>query len=234
MLCYSVAMLEAFGPNLYVAGGPIVSFFGFPYPTRMAVARLSDGNLWIWSPVALTKELASAVEDLGSVRYIVSPNKIHHLFLSEWIARWPEARLHAPPGLIRKRPDLQFHAELGDQPDPGWAAEIDQVIFHGSLAMEEVAFFHSPSRTAIICDLIQRHPQSSMSGWRGILMRLDGLVGEHGSTPREWRATFFPRAPARAAREKVLGWRAERLLIAHGECAQTEATSIIADALSWI
>ncbi|MGW8180059.1 MAG: DUF4336 domain-containing protein, partial [bacterium] len=120
-------MLEAFGPNLYVAEGPIVSFFGFPYPTRMAVARLSDGNLWIWSPVALTKELASAVEDLGSVRYIVSPNKIHHLFLSEWIARWPEARLHAPPGLIRKKPDLQFHAELGDQPDPGWAAEIDQV-----------------------------------------------------------------------------------------------------------
>ena len=227
-------MLEEFGPDLYVARGPIVSFFGFPYPTRMAVARLSDGNLWIWSPVALTDELASAVEDLGSVRYIVSPNKIHHLFLSEWTERWPDASLHAPPGLIQKKPDLHFSAELGDKPDPGWAAEIDQVIFHGSLAMEEVAFFHRPSRTAIICDLIQRHSPSSMSGWRGMLMRLDGLVGDHGSTPREWRATFFRRAPARAARDNVLGWRAERLLIAHGECAQTEATSIIADALSWI
>jgi hypothetical protein len=31
-----------------------------------------------------------------------------------------------------------------------------------------------------------------------------------------------------------LGWNAERLLIAHGECAQTGATSIIAAALSWI
>ena len=227
-------MLKLFGPNLYVAEGPIVSFFGFPYPTRMAVAQLSDGNLWVWSPVALTEELASAVEELGTVRYIVSPNKIHHLFLSEWIDRWPDAGLFVPPGLAQKKPDLRVSAELGDEPDSGWVAEIDQVIFHGSLAMEEVAFFHRPSRTAIICDLIQRHPESSLTGWKGMLMRIDGLVGDHGSTPREWRASFLRRKPARAARDTVLGWKAERLLIAHGECAQTGATSIIEKALDWI
>jgi hypothetical protein len=65
-------------------------------------------------------------------------------------------------------------------------------------------------------------------------MRLDGLVGEHGSTPREWRASFFRRKQARAAREKVLSWDPERLLIAHGECAQTGASEIIADSLSWM
>ena len=227
-------MLKLFGPNLYVAEGPIVSFFGFPYPTRMAVAQLSDGSVWVWSPVALTEELASAVEELGTVRYIVSPNKIHHLFLSEWIDRWPDAGLFVPPGLARKKPDLRVSAELGDEPDSGWAAEIDQVIFHGSLSMEEVAFFHRASQTAIICDLIQRHPEISLTGWKGILMRIDGLVGDHGSTPREWRASFLRRKPARAARDTVLGWKAERLLIAHGECAQTGATSIIEKALGWI
>ncbi len=100
--------------------------------------------------------------------------------------------------------------------------------------MEEVVFFHRASKTAIICDLIQRHSDSKISGWKGMLMRLDGLVGKHGSTPREWRATFLRRGAARAARDKVLSWKAERLVIAHGECARTEATSIIADALSWI
>jgi hypothetical protein len=73
-----------------------------------------------------------------------------------------------------------------------------------------------------------------MTGWKGRLMRLDSLVGEHGSTPREWRASFLRRAPARAAREKLLSWNPERLLIAHGECAQTGAKDIISDALSWI
>ena len=142
--------------------------------------------------------------------------------------------MYAPPGLAQKRPDLRFDAELGDDPDPAWKADIDQVIFRGSLAMEEVAFFHHASRTAIICDLIQRHPEATMTGWKGMLMRLDGLVGGHGSTPREWRASFLRRGKARAAREKVLGWKPERLLIAHGECAQTGATSIIDKALGWM
>lgn len=227
-------MLEEFGPSLFVVEGPTVSFFGFPYPTRMAVVRLSNGELWVWSPVALTDALARSVEAIGPVRHIVSPNKLHHLFLGEWAARWPDARLYAPPGLARKKPEIHFDADLGDAPDPAWAADIDQVIFHGSLAMEEVVFFHRASSTAIICDLIQRFAPENMTGWKGKLMQLDGMVGEQGSTPREWRASFLHRGPARAARQKVLDWNPERLLIAHGECAQSGATEIVRQALDWI
>ena len=227
-------MLEAFGTSLYIADGPCVPFYGFPYPTRMALAQLSDGSVWVWSPVKLTAELEDEVQAIGPVRHIVSPNKIHHLFLQEWAERWPEARLYAPPGLARRKSDLRFDAQLDDGPDPAWAADIDQVIFRGSFVMEEVAFFHIASRTAIIGDLIQRHTDPKMPGWKGMLMRLDGLVGEHGSTPREWRASFLRRSPARRARKKVLGWNAKRLLIAHGECAQSKASEIISAALSWI
>jgi hypothetical protein len=200
----------------------------------MAMVRLSDGSVWVWSPIALSDELVKSIAAVGPVRHIVSPNKIHHLFLAEWIERWPAARLYCPPGLANRRPDLNFDEELGDEPDPAWAADIDQVIFRGSLAMEEVVFFHRASRTAIICDLIQRHPEATMTGWKGMLMRLDSLVGKTGSTPREWRASFVRRGKARAAREKVLSWQPDRLLIAHGECAQTGATSVIDHALGWI
>jgi hypothetical protein len=188
----------------------------------------------VWSPIALSDALLKSVDAIGSVRHIVSPNKIHHLFLAEWADHWPEARVYAPPGLVQRRPDLHFDEELSDEPAPAWASDMDQVIFRGSFAMEEVVFFHRASRTAIICDLIQRHPEATMTGWKGMLMRLDSLVGEHGSTPREWRASFLRRGKARAAREKVLSWKPDRLLIAHGECAQTGATSIINHALSWI
>jgi len=227
-------MLEEFGPSLYVAEGPPVSFFGFPYPTRMALARLADGGAWVWSPIALTPALAQAVESIGPVRHIVSPNKIHHLFLGEWARRWPEARLYAPPGLAARKPGIDFDAELRDEADAHWAADLDQVIFRGSFAMEEVVFFHRASRTAIVGDLVQRHEPSAMRGWKGALMRLDGLVGDAGSTPREWRASFLRRGVARAARARVLDWKPERLLIAHGACAETNATAILARALAWI
>jgi hypothetical protein len=227
-------MLEEFGPSLYVADGPTVSFLSFPYPTRMAIAQLGDGSAWVWSPIALTLELERAVDSIGPVRHIVSPNKIHHLFLKEWAERWPDARLHAPPGLARRKPELHFAAVLGDEADPAWAADIDQTIFRGSIAMEEVAFFHRPSRTAIFCDLVQRHDPAQMKGLRGMLMRLDGLVGEHGGTPREWRVSFLRRHPARAARARVLAWEPERLVIAHGACVKENATQILARALAWM
>ena len=227
-------MFDDFGPSLFVADGPTVSFYGFPYPTRMAVARLSDGSAWVWSPVALTDDIVEFMNSFESVSHIVSPNKIHNLFLAQWHEQWPDAVMHAPPGLAQRMPELCFDAELGDTPDPAWATDIDQVIFRGSLAMEEVVFFHRESRTAIVCDLIQRHPEATMTGWKGMLMRVDSLVGKNGSTPREWRASFIRRSKARAAREKVLGWQPEQLLIAHGECAKTGAKEIIEKALSWM
>lgn len=227
-------MLIPFGQNLYIIDGPAVSFYGFPYPTRMAIVRLPSGKTWVWSPIGLTEALADAVEAVGPVGYIVSPNKLHHLALSAWNRRWPDAQLYAPPGLARKVKALRFDAELGDAPDPQWADDIDQVVFRGSFAMEEVVFFHRASRTAMFGDLIQRFPEASAKGWKGALMRLDGLVGQHGSTPREWRLSFLPRDAARAARQTVLDWKPERLVIAHGECVYGQATAIIADALRWI
>ncbi|HEX7689926.1 MAG TPA: DUF4336 domain-containing protein [Burkholderiaceae bacterium] len=227
-------MLLGFGPSLFIANGPPVSFYGFPYPTRMAVVQLASGALWVWSPVALTDELAAEVAALGPVRYIVSPNRLHHLFLSAWARRWPEARLYAPPGLAAKRPDLHFHGELGDTPDPAWAQDIDQAVFRGSFALTEVVFFHARSRTAIVGDLIQRFDTSTLSAWKGLLLKLDGLAGEHGSTPRELRITFLRRGAARAARDKVLGWQPEQLLIAHGRCVQGGATPVVDAALAWM
>lgn len=227
-------MLEDFGSGLYVAQGPTVRFLTIPYPTRMVVARLANGNVWVWSPVALTREIEAAVSSIGPVRDIVSPNKIHHLFLEEWAERWPEARLHAPPGLARRKPELHFDTELGDEADPAWASEIDQTVFRGSFALDEVAFFHRPSRTAILCDLVQRLDPAQVRGLRGLAMRLDGLVGEHGSTPREWRASFLRRGPARAARKRLLAWEPEQLVIAHGSCAREGAGEILSRALSWM
>lgn len=228
-------ILREFGPSLYFADGPTVSFHGFPYPTRMALVQLPDRGLWAWSPIALTEPLAREVEALGTVAHIVSPNRLHHRFLREWALRWPNALMHAPPGLAHKRPDLYFDVDLSVQPNgPSVTDIIDQVVFRGSFAMEEVVFFHRPSRTAIFGDLIQRFPESAANGWKGMLMRLAGLVGEHGSTPLDWQTSFLRRSPARIARSAVLGWNPERLLLAHGECAQTGAAGIIASALSWI
>ena len=87
-------MLQRFGPSIWISDGPEAVVAGFRYPTRMAVIRLSDGTLFIWSPVALSAPLRAAVDALGPVAHIVAPNALHHLHLGEWQAAYPAARLY--------------------------------------------------------------------------------------------------------------------------------------------
>jgi hypothetical protein len=227
--------LNLHGKDLWLAEGPPVRFLGaFDYPTRMGVARLGSGDLWLWSPIEWNEALGRELEAIGPVRHLVAPNAIHHLFLAAWAERHPEARLYAAPKLARKRPDLAFHAELSDAPDPAWAGEVDQVVVGGSLFMDEVLFFHRASATAFVCDLVQRFDPATLSGWRGALMRLDGLVGPGGSTPREWRASFWNRARGREALRTALDWNAERLVIAHGVLPEENGREALARGLRWL
>ena len=75
-------MLEQLGHEIWTAEGPdVVAVLGFHCPTRMAVIRLTGGELFIWSPVALTDGLRAEVDALGKVGYLVAPNwlQLRHL-----------------------------------------------------------------------------------------------------------------------------------------------------------
>jgi hypothetical protein len=226
--------LRSIDDNIWLADGPAVSFFGFPYPTRMAIARLADGALWIWSPIHLDAELRAGLEALGEPRHVVEPNKLHHLALAEWLAAWPSLQVYAPPGLARRRPDVEFVAELTDEPPPPWKDEIDQVCVEGSFAMTEVLFLHRPSRTCLVGDLIQKHDPDAMKGWQRWAMKADGLAGPDGSTPREWRLTFVDRARARKAMRRAIAWDPVNLIIAHGTCTFGGGTEVLRKSLRWL
>jgi hypothetical protein len=101
---------------------------------------LENGDLWVWSPVKLAADLRAEVDRLGPVRHLVSPNKLHHLYLSEWKAAFPGAQLWGPRSTIKKRPDLDFRGALQDDPPSEWLPDIDQAWFRGSFVMENLRF----------------------------------------------------------------------------------------------
>ncbi len=227
-------MLKPFGHDIWTADGSAVSTAGFGYPTRMAVIRLSEGGLFICSPIRLTEGLRAEVDALGDVRYLVAPNSLHHLFLGEWGRAYGSAKLYAPPGLQKKRRDIVFDGELGNEPIAGWAADIDQVVVPGNLITTEVVFFHRKSGTVLFTDLIQQFPADWFSGWRAIVARLDLMVGAEPAVPRKFRTAFINRRAARVALERIVAWPAERVLMAHGTPVTVGGQAFIRRAFKWL
>ncbi|CCJ05958.1 hypothetical protein [Methylocystis sp. SC2] len=230
--------LEQIGDSLWLADGDIVDFFSFPYPTRMLIARFADSALWVWSPVKLSAELRAEVDALGRVAHLVSPNKLHHLYLGEWKEAYPNAKLWGPLSTIRRRPELAFEPPLQDSPPPEWGDAIDQAWFRGSVIMDEIVFFHRPSGVAIFADLIEAFSDQFLcahwSAWRRWLARLDGITLAAPHAPLEWRLSFLCRGPARTARDKILGWPIKQAVIAHGERPSANASEFVRGALAWL
>ena len=226
-------MLREFGPRIWTTEGPVISFVGFSYPTRMALISLSGGGLFVWSPVALSPALKQEVDALGSVQCIVAPNRLHHLYMGEWASAYPRARLYASPGLRAKRKDLTFNGDLGDTPEDEWAPDIDQVLVRGSI-LTEVEFFHRDSQTVIFTDLLQNFPPDWFKGWRGVVARLDGICAPNPGAPREWRATFLNRRAARASLHTILSWPIERVLMAHGNPVAGDGSIFVRRAFDWL
>lgn len=227
-------MLQQIGTGIWMTAGPEVSVAGFRYPTRMAVIQLESGAVFIWSPVALTPELKSAVDRIGPVTHIAAPNHLHHLWIKDWQTAYPFAILHAAPRLQKKRRDLEVHKELNETPDSAWAEEIDQALMKGNLLTTEVVFFHKPSGTVLFTDLIQSFPKGWFRGWRGLIADLDRMTANSPTVPRKFRMAFVNRTAARHGLRKIKAWPTQNLLMAHGPLVARDAKSAVSHAFSWL
>jgi len=228
-------MLKGFGPNIWITDGPTVTAAaGFRYPTGMTVIRLTNGDLVLWSPTALTDDLRAEVETLGAVRYLVPPNSLHHTFLGDWQRAYPDATVYAPPGLREKRKDIRFDADFSDGPITAWAGEIDRAIMWGNRITTEVVFFHRQSGTAIFTDLIQQFPRGWFKGWRALVARLDLMATAEPAVPRKFRVAFTDRHAARESLRRILAWPTEKVIIAHGPPIADEGQAFLRHAFRWL
>ncbi len=228
-------MLFDFGDGLWVADGTVVTAaLGFHYPTRMAVIRLSDGGLAIWSPVALTPPIRRGIDALGPVKFLIAPNSLHHLFLPEWAGAYPQAQLCAAPGGGRKQPALNVDAIPGEDAPDAWSDVLDHVAIRGNRITTETVFFHRPSRTVLIADLVQQLPPDWFGGWRARVARMDLMTGPEPTVPRKFRLAFTDKGAAKVAVEQMLNWPCEQVALAHGPLIWSGGQAVLRRAFVWL
>lgn len=205
---------------------------GLPITTRMTVVRLPGNQLFIHSPIPMPpgSELLRQVQALGTVAFIVAPNKMHHLFLAACAALFTDAVVYGPQGLAKKRPDLA--ARLHELPSanlPAWLPDLEHLAFQGIPAGNESVWFHRPSATLIVTDLLQwmagdlPWPTRAYAMLTGVRRRL--------AVPWTVRALVRDRAAAARSAEQLLGWPFTRVVMAHNQVVETDAHAQVAQAL---
>jgi len=227
-------ILNKVAENIWTTEGDVVSFYGLPYPTRMTVIRLSNDDLWIHSPVKISNNLIDVILELGEVKYLIAPNNLHHLFLADWVKRFPNAFCYSSPGLVKKRKDITFSKELGMQSEEEWSPEIDQTIFKGS-PFKEVVFFHRNSKTVIFADLIENFKPEFFNGWQRMVGKFAGILSPHGKAPLDFRLSFaFGKNKAKKSLSIIMEWNPENIIISHGECIFGDGLEFLKKSFSWV
>lgn len=226
--------MQSIGENIWIFDGEAVPFFSLPYTTRMTVIRLSDGALWVHSPIKLTADIRESLNALGPIRYLIAPNALHHLFMGDWAEAYPEAELFGTHEVIEKRPDIHFHQTLLPDAVYGWSQEIDSLLFTGSKSMEECVFFHRASSTLLLTDLIENFAPEALPPFKRWIARCAGIVAPKGKTPIDWRLTFYPnKARVREHLATILSWQPKAIVMAHGVPVMSGAPGFLRRSFGW-
>jgi hypothetical protein len=203
----------------------------------MTVIRLHAGGLFIHSPTPLADGLAAEVERLGTPRWIVGPNRLHYWWIPAWRTAFPTADIYLAPRIREQsagRIDFQAHDLAADTGYP-WDAAVSTLPIMGSY-MTEVVFFHHPSRTLVLTDLVENFEPARLGhGLMRWLSWLGGVQDPHGGMPRDMRLTFRRSRPAlRAAVERMIAWDPARIVLAHGRWYDRDGAAELRRAFAWL
>jgi hypothetical protein len=231
--------LKSVADDEWIVDGPTIRFgpplLAMPFPTRMTIIRI-DGRLFVHSPTRLTPTLAAAVTALGSVAWIVGPNRLHYSWIGDWHRAFPAAAVYLAPKITTQaggRIDYPWHP-LADAAGYPWDEEIATIAVVGRY-MSEFAFFHRVSRTLVLADLIENFEPDKLGVWMRLLTRVGGAQDPDGQTPRDLRLTFRGHErELRAAAERMIALDPVRVIIAHGRWYERDGTAELRRALRWV
>jgi hypothetical protein len=223
--------LTPFADGVWLAAEP-VRIVGMRLTATMAVLRLGDESLLLYSPVAMTPERRAAVAALGPVAHLYAPNLYHHLWIGEWAAAFPSARLHAPADLAKKCRDLRIDRVHGAAPEPAFAGVVDELRIDG-FRLKESVLVYRPARTLLVADLVHNigRPQH---GWTRLYSRTMGFYDRVALSRMIRWAAFSDRAAARRSLDELLACPFDRLIVGHGAPLAAGGREALAAAYTWL
>ena len=228
--------------DVWIVDGPLIEFgsplLKMPFPTRMSIIRIGR-ELFIHSPTPLTAGLKAEIAAIGEPAWIIGPNRIHYWWIPEWCEAYPDAAAYLAPRIMEQAGDRLDQVvyrcrSLDNRSGYPWDGAIDTLPVQGSY-MSEIVFFHRPSRTLVLTDMIENFEPQKLGLFARVLTWLGGAQHPDGKMPRDMRLTYRARAAElRVAIDTMIGWNPARIILAHGRWYERGGTDELRRAFRWL
>jgi Domain of unknown function (DUF4336) len=198
--------------------------------TRMTVVRLRDGSLWVHSPISPSPDLIEELQKLGTVRYVLAPNKSHHLFFLAFLSAHPGAQGFIAAGLETKRPDLSRFPRISREVP--WISELQGFFIEGLPILNETVWFHIDSGTLVVTDLLFCISETN----QGIAALVSKLLGIHGTLgmSRTMRLAIKDKQALARSVLPLLALPVQRVIVAHDQIINDQPRAKLAQAFAWL
>jgi hypothetical protein len=157
---------------------------------------------------------------------------MHHGWIAEWADAFPAARVHAAPGVAKKRRGLRVDRTLGSAPEPAFAGVVDEIPIEGFRLLETVLLYR-PARTLVVADLVHNVGRPTHR-WTATYSRMMGFYDRVAlSRVLRWTA-FNDRSAARRSLDDLLARPFDRVVVGHGAPITAGAREAVASAYGWL
>jgi hypothetical protein len=200
--------------SIWVSERPIW-FGGVRLRSRTTVVRLSGDALWVHSPCTPSDEVCAALDALGEVRFVVVPNRFHHLEAPATAVRYPNAVLVGPKSAEARNPRVHLTVSTDDPEYLRSTPELTALQLGGVPFLDETVFFHRESGSLIAADLlISACARDHLT--RRLAARLWGRYGKFRTPPDVRWSTRASTALAESIAQ-LSALPLERILVAHAD-----------------
>lgn len=203
-------------------------FSGVKLRSRMTVVRLADRALWVHSASEPTDQLCGDLDRLGEVRWIVVPNRFHHLHAAAFKARYPQAHVVGPATAGARNKSIVIDMPIEGAHMPG----MIPIALGGVPFLDETLFFHEPTRTLIGADLMMCGCAADHWTWRWTSRALR----QYGrfKAPPDVRWKTKPSDEVRHSIARLAALPIERILVAHSDPISDRPVEQLQDAWRFV
>ncbi|HEY1121841.1 MAG TPA: hypothetical protein VGE67_09580 [Haloferula sp.] len=219
-------MMKALSGDLWTLRYPL-KILGTSHGRTVTVIRLSTGKLVIHSMAPFSTDDLDAVRRVGDPAWLVEAMLMHDTYAKYGRDLFPELPFLGPPGFDKV---VGFHTLPLLPTPPEWDGELKVIRLRGAPKLEEHAFFHAPSRTLIIADLVFNF-RPDEGPWNHFFHRHLAGMKRYPGMSRIFRWCIADKSAFRESIGEVMALDFDRIIPGHGEVIETEGKAKLARAL---